>query len=120
MAGRRRWPGRVYGVGEEPDPRFSFANERTFLAWVRTALALLAAGVAVDVFVDDLDDGLRIGLAVGLTLLGMACSLGAYLRWASSERALRQRLPLPTSTTLPLLAFGVTLLGLVVFVATLA
>ena len=30
--------------GEEPDYRFTLANERTFLAWVRTALGLLAGG----------------------------------------------------------------------------
>ena len=35
----RRWPSRVYAHGHEPDPRFSLANERTFLAWIRTALA---------------------------------------------------------------------------------
>src|SRR3984893_15268857 len=31
----------------EPDYRFTLANERTFLAWQRTALGLLAAAVAV-------------------------------------------------------------------------
>ena len=43
-----RWPRWVYGGGTEPDARFTFANERTFLAWIRTALALLAGGVALD------------------------------------------------------------------------
>ena len=33
--------------GTEPDPRFTFANERTFLAWSRTALALVVAGLGV-------------------------------------------------------------------------
>ena len=33
--------------GEEPDARFSYANERTFLAWNRTALALIGVGLAV-------------------------------------------------------------------------
>ena len=47
----RRFPRRVYGVGTEPDARFSLANERTFLAWIRTALALIAAGVALEAFV---------------------------------------------------------------------
>ena len=50
-AGDRRVPRRVYGVGDEPDVRFSLANERTFLAWVRTSLALLAAGVALEALV---------------------------------------------------------------------
>ncbi|WP_283215114.1 DUF202 domain-containing protein [Pseudofrankia sp. DC12] len=37
----------VHTVGTDPDYRFSLANERTFLAWIRTALALLAGGIAV-------------------------------------------------------------------------
>ena len=45
---KSRWPAFVYRAGDEPDYRFSFANERTFLAWIRTALALLAAGLATD------------------------------------------------------------------------
>ena len=32
---------------EDIDPRFSYANERTFLAWNRTALALIGVGLAV-------------------------------------------------------------------------
>ncbi|MBM4509720.1 DUF202 domain-containing protein, partial [Rhodococcus hoagii] len=31
--------------GEDPDPRFTLANERTYLAWVRTGLGLIAAAV---------------------------------------------------------------------------
>jgi len=43
---RRREP--PFGqVGEEPDPRFTLADERAFLAWMRTSLALLAAGRAI-------------------------------------------------------------------------
>jgi len=38
----------------EPDYRFTLANERTFLAWQRTALGLLAAAVAVVHLVPDL------------------------------------------------------------------
>src|SRR6185312_1745313 len=41
----RHW----HELGEEPDYRFSLANERTFLAWIRTALALMAAAVGVTV-----------------------------------------------------------------------
>ena len=50
-----RWPGSVYREGVEPDPRFTFANERTFLAWLRTSLALVVAGVAVDVLAESGD-----------------------------------------------------------------
>lgn len=45
MSADKRWPRSVFGVGDEPDARFTFANERTFLAWIRTSLALLAGAV---------------------------------------------------------------------------
>ena len=45
-----RFEQRVLGPGREPDPRFSLANERTFLAWIRTALTLLGGGVAIEAF----------------------------------------------------------------------
>ena len=63
-----RWPGYVYGEGEEPDYRFSLANERTFLAWLRTTLALLAAGVAVDVIDIGVPAAMTTGLAAMLLL----------------------------------------------------
>jgi putative membrane protein len=31
---------------QRPEPQFQLANERTYLAWLRTALALVASGVA--------------------------------------------------------------------------
>ncbi len=59
----KRWPGWVYDEGSEPDPRFSFANERTLLAWVRTGLALLAGGVALHAFPLSISPNLRRGSA---------------------------------------------------------
>jgi putative membrane protein len=64
----RRSPQSVYGIGAEPDPRFSFANERTFLAWVCTSLALIAAGVSLDGFVTDFPAA-ALGYGVALTAL---------------------------------------------------
>ncbi len=91
---RRRWPGWVYGAGEEPDYRYSFANERTFLAWVRTGLAFLAAGVAVDSVRVALAPWLQRTTAIVLTLVGLSCAVGAWVRWARSERAMRRQEPL--------------------------
>lgn len=108
-----RWPRSVYGVGAEPDPRFSFANERTTLAWLRTALALIAAGVSVDVFLDDLTSALRKSVAVLLLLLGVACSVGAFVRWARNERALRDHRPLPGSGVALTLGYALAALGIV-------
>jgi hypothetical protein len=37
---------KISRLGEAPDYRFSLANERTFLAWIRTALGFLPPGSA--------------------------------------------------------------------------
>ena len=98
----RRWPRSVYGVGREPDPRFSFANERTFLAWIRTALGFVAAGVAVAA-VSRLAGGLDVEVRIAALLLvvaGLVSGVGAWTRWFRNERALRLDQPLPTSPLL--------------------
>ena len=92
---RARWPGWVYGSGEEPDYRFSFANERTFLAWVRTALAMLAGGVALAAIGPVMSKRWQHGLSVSLVLLGVLCVVAAWLRWAVAERAVRRGQSLP-------------------------
>ena len=103
----RRFPRRVYDSGEEPDPRFSLANERTFLAWARTALALIAAGVALDALADEVTPGLRIAASVVLLVLGAAVPVLAWFTWMAVERALRQSLPLPSSRVALPVAVGI-------------
>ncbi|QIX25524.1 DUF202 domain-containing protein [Nocardioides sp. JQ2195] len=95
MKDHKRWPGWVYAEGSEPDYRFSFANERTFLAWIRTALALLAAGVALDVVELSIPTGAQRALAVLLVTLGLVSAVVAWVRWALAERAMRESAPLP-------------------------
>jgi putative membrane protein len=90
-----RKPSFVYDVGEEPDPRFSLANERTFLAWVRTALAMLAGAVALHSLQLPSTSWLRAVVVVLLLIVGAACTVLAFLRWARVERAMRLRQPLP-------------------------
>ncbi len=74
----RLWfaPARLEDEGETPDYRFSLANERTFLAWIRTALALVGGGFAVDQFLPDLRWGVRVGMALALLAVGAACACG--------------------------------------------
>jgi putative membrane protein len=107
-----RRPDSVYGVGEEPDPRFSLANERTQLAWMRTALALVGGGVAL-ISVASLatlpDWAGLIGAASCLG--GAALAVRAVAGWARVERALRLRQPLPPPRSLAILAGGVVLLA---------
>ena len=103
---RGQWPSWVYGAGVRPDPRFSLANERTFLAWVRTSLALLAGGVALDAVELDGPAGLQAALAAGLVVLGLLGAAVAWVRWAAAERAMRLRQPLPGTAALAWLALA--------------
>lgn len=107
-----RRPQSVYGVGEEPDPRFSLANERTALAWMRTALALVAGGVAL-ISVASLADMPRWAPLVGAASCagGGALAVRSVVSWARVERALRLREPLPAPRSLFVLAAGVVLLA---------
>lgn len=118
MAGRR-WPRWVYDGGTEPDARFSFANERTFLAWVRTSLALVAAGVAVDAFDLPLSGQVQHLLAVALVCLGLVCASASWVRWARAERAMRQGQPLPGPLVSALLGAGVAITTVLLLVAML-
>jgi putative membrane protein len=106
-----RWPRWVYASGADPDYRFSFANERTFLAWIRTSLGLLAGGVALDAVPLDIPRGLQVGLATALLVLGMLCALASWIRWARSERAMR------TGARLPGFGFSAVLVAAVVLIA---
>jgi putative membrane protein len=104
-------------TGSEPDYRFTLANERTFLAWLRTSLGLLAAGVAVRQLVEPF--GIEGGRTV-LALLGIAASVvlvvGAYLRWVNVQRAVRRGEPLPPARLVPVAGAGVVILAVVAFV----
>src|SRR5262245_18078267 len=94
----------------EPDYRFTLANERTFLAWIRTSLALLAAGVAVAQLLPDLGPRpyrLSLGLAlIGLSLLAAGTS---YVRWVRADTAIRQGQPLTRPWLPAALAVGLSL-----------
>lgn len=119
MTSGTRWPHWVYGSGDEPDYRFTFANERTFLAWIRTALALLAGGVALDAIDLSMSSRLQGGLAALLVALALVCALTAWIRWARAEQAMRHRAPLPASRLSALLTGSVVLAALVILLVRL-
>ena len=84
--------------GDEPDPRFSYANERTFLAWNRTALALIGVGLAVANLLPPFRvAGGRRMIALPLIVLGAVVAIVSLREWASNERAMRTERPLPRS-----------------------
>lgn len=118
--GRRALRARLGDVGDEPDPRFTLANERTFLAWIRTTLALLATGLAVVEFLDSQPRAVRLGIGVPLVLLAAAVSARSYGRWERVERALRLGRPLPYSGVPRILAIGIAVVALAAGILVLA
>jgi putative membrane protein len=101
--------------GTEPDPRFTFANERTFLAWSRTALALVVAGLGVVQLLPPFP-GVPWGrhvLGVPLIVFGAIVAVTAYLEWARCQRAMRRGLPLPRSVMPKLMAVVIFVMAVV-------
>jgi putative membrane protein len=112
----RRGPG---AVGDEPDPRFSMANERTFLAWNRTALALIAAGAAAAAFLKSDLTGVKLAVSVPLIVLGALVAAASYRRWDRNERAMRLGDPLeydamPSALTIAIVAMSLVIAVVVV------
>ena len=98
----RRYHRRRTAPDAEPDARFTFANERTFLAWIRTALALVAAGLAIVQLLPPFH-GIRWGrhaIGIPLILLGAVVAVYSYLEWDANQRALRRGDP-PRRSRLP-------------------
>ena len=96
----------------EPDYRFTLANERTFLAWMRTSLALLAGGIALRELVEPFSvRGARTGLAVAALVLSLVLAVASYVRWVRVQDAMRRGDPLPRPLAVPLLATGIAVAG---------
>lgn len=95
----------------EPDYRFTLANERTFLAWIRTSLGLIAGGVVVHQLFEPLAAVPRRIIAIGCVVLAIAVAGGAYFHWRSVQRAMRRSESLPGSTLVPVLAAGATVIA---------
>ncbi|WP_231941152.1 YidH family protein [Arthrobacter sp. U41] len=114
---RRGLLDRALGGGTDPDARFTLANERTFLAWIRTSLAMVAGGIAVEAFTSELFvPELRKTVSVLLLLLGLVTAGGSFFRWLNVERAMRREAPLPAPLLTPILAVGGALVAAVLIV----
>ena len=100
--------------GAEPDVRFTFANERTFLAWNRTALALIATGVAATQLLPKFDVafGRRL-LGLPLIALGALLAVTSYRFWRRNQDALRRQEPLPRSPMPLVLSIGIGVIAII-------
>ena len=101
----------------EPDVRFTYANERTFLAWNRTSLALIATGVAATQLLPkfQVEWGRRI-LGLPLIALGAILAITSFVNWRSNERAMRRGEPLPRSVMPFVLCVGIVVVGAIAIV----
>ncbi len=103
-------------VGTDPDYRFTLANERTFLAWIRTALALTAGGLGAVTILGKYPGSTAIG--IGLLIIAFVTAASSYRRWEQNERAMRTGEPLPTTHWPLIMAIGtaaVAILAVIVF-----
>ena len=113
---RPKW----FQEGQDPDYRFTLANERTFLAWIRTSLALLAAAVALVQLVPPFNlPGARTALGLIVAGDGLLISVLAYRRWSGNERAMRLGRSLPHSPMLALLAVSLGIIAVIVVLVVL-
>ena len=103
--------------GDEPDVRFTYANERTFLAWNRTALALIATGVAATQLLPEfhVSGGRRI-LGVPMIALGALVAVTSFLHWKANQRAMRRGQALPRSPMPLVLSAGIGLVAVIAVV----
>ncbi|HEY4556857.1 MAG TPA: DUF202 domain-containing protein [Enteractinococcus sp.] len=117
-ARRRKGLPRSLQEGQDPDPRFTLANERTFLAWIRTSLALLAGGIAVEAFTQDIfEETARKVLGTTLLVLGGILAASAAGRWLRVEAAMRQKRSLPIPLWVPLIALVCAVAAATVLIA---
>lgn len=101
--------------GEAPDYRFSLANERTYLAWIRTALALLAGAIGIDQLTPDLaNPTVRILISSFLCLCSGLLAVFAYRRWSQNEKAMRTNAQLKYTGFLKIISIIMLFLTIVI------
>jgi putative membrane protein len=109
---------RVQEASAEPDYRFTLANERTYLAYVRTSLAFFAAGTVVLGYLDSVLGSHVLVLVIGSGLFGLGIFTAAtcYRQWRRLENAIRKGEPLPFSIVPPVISVSLAVLAVMAFV----
>ncbi|WFU91399.1 DUF202 domain-containing protein (plasmid) [Rhizobium sp. CC1099] len=108
-------PGNPEPIEREPDYRFTLANERTFLAWIRTALALLAGSIAIIQLIPHFRvPHVREVLGGFLALTSIALTMYSGWRWYAVQRAMRREAALPPSHAVWLLICTIVFVGTII------
>ena len=92
-----------------PDIRFTLANERTFLAWLRTAIGLIAAGVALSHLLEPSTGTTALSLI--LLLSGAVAGVVGLSHFRQADAAIRSGEDLPTNHVAVLLMTGAVVLA---------
>lgn len=112
------WRPKALRSGQEPDPRFTLANERTFLAWIRTSLGLSAGAVAMEAFAgDEIPAIIRTPLACVLLTVSAVLAVVAFRRWIRIEVSMRHKQPLPIPQASILLVLGISIGAVLLIIA---
>lgn len=107
-------------MNTELDYRYSLANERTYLAWVRTGLALIAGGIAIRIFISDAGGSWLLDVAaIGFSVLGGVLTVTSYRHWLDVQRSMETGDPLPTQRGPLILTIGMVALAVVVVAGSL-
>jgi putative membrane protein len=101
----------------EIDYRFSLANERTFLSWIRTSLALLAGGIAAAKALNFDHEAWRWVIATPPILAGALLAAQAPVRRRRYEEAMRGGRPLPTGRGMAAVGLGLAVYAVVALIA---
>ena len=115
------------------DPRVPLAAERTYLAWVRTGLALMGFGFVVARFglflqewasvqknAQPFSHGVSLWLGLGLVVLGVVLNVASLVRYRQYLRALATGIiPEPKARLETAVAVVLTVLGLATIVSLL-
>lgn len=96
--------------------RDHLANERTMLAWVRTAITIIGLGFLVGRFLvdDGPSDAWAIGLAAMLILAGTASAVAGLARFVAVERQIDFGRYRPSIVTHVVLTATITAVGLLI------
>jgi putative membrane protein len=103
----------LHDIGTDPDVRYTYANERTFLAWSRTSLALVVTGIAATQLLPkfDIEFGRRL-IGIPLIVLGAVLEIASYREWVANERAMRLGESLPATRMAVVLTIGIVIVAI--------